>query len=89
MGCSIQFESQVEFLAIYAMERDEAVLEYYDQPTRIQLPLAHPTGPHAVTLRGDGSTSPDWLSASRSDQVWLRAERRPTVTKTVSAVYPP
>ncbi len=38
MGCSIQFESQhVELWAIYAMERDDDVLEYYDQPRRIQL----------------------------------------------------
>ena len=35
MGVSIQFESQhVELWAIYAMERDEDVLEYYDQPVR-------------------------------------------------------
>jgi putative transposase len=38
MGCSIQFESQhVELWALYTMERDEAVLEYYDQPIRIPL----------------------------------------------------
>src|SRR3954451_12365509 len=38
MGCSIQFESQhVELWAIYAMERDEDVLEYYDQSVRIPL----------------------------------------------------
>ncbi|HEU5377737.1 MAG TPA: hypothetical protein VFV38_20110 [Ktedonobacteraceae bacterium] len=35
MGCTIQFESlHVELWAIYAMERDNAVLEYYDQPVR-------------------------------------------------------
>src|SRR5436305_2177354 len=38
MGFSIQFESQhVELWGIYTMERDEDVLEMYDQPTRIQL----------------------------------------------------
>jgi putative transposase len=38
MGCSIQFESQhVELWAIYAMERDDDVLEYYDQSVRIPL----------------------------------------------------
>jgi len=38
MGVSIQFESaHVEFWAIYAMERDPDVLEYYDQPCRIPL----------------------------------------------------
>jgi putative transposase len=56
MGCSIQFESQVEFLAIYAMERDDDVLEYYDQPTRIQL--------HYRSLRGQKTSpwhTPDFL----------------------------
>jgi putative transposase len=38
MGRSIQFESRhVELWGIYEMERDDDVLEYYDQPTRIQL----------------------------------------------------
>jgi putative transposase len=38
MQRSIQFESQhVELWAIYAMERDDDVLEYYDQPVRIPL----------------------------------------------------
>src|SRR6266550_9462050 len=38
MGFSIQFESQhVELWGIYTMERDDDVLELYDQPTRIQL----------------------------------------------------
>lgn len=38
MQCSIQFESQhVELWAIYAMERDDDVLEYYDQAERIPL----------------------------------------------------
>jgi hypothetical protein len=41
MQRTIQFESQhVELWAIYAMERDETVLEYYDQPMR--LPLRSP-----------------------------------------------
>jgi putative transposase len=38
MGMSIQFESdRVEFWAIYTMERDDDVLEYYDQSSRIPL----------------------------------------------------
>src|SRR4051794_16014966 len=38
MGVSIQFESQhVELWAMYAMERDDEVLEYYDQPMRLPL----------------------------------------------------
>ncbi|SRR6266516_4238786 len=35
MGFSIQFESQhVELWSIYTMERDDDVLEFYDQPVR-------------------------------------------------------
>ncbi len=38
MGRTMQFESQhVELWAIYAMERDADVLEYYDQPPQIPL----------------------------------------------------
>ena len=38
MGRTIQFESRhVELWGIYQMERDDDVLEYYDQPIRIQL----------------------------------------------------
>src|SRR5262249_44395551 len=38
MQRTIQFESQhIELWAIYAMEQDEDVLEYYDQPARIPL----------------------------------------------------
>ncbi|BCL79788.1 hypothetical protein ccbrp13_22530 [Ktedonobacteria bacterium brp13] len=38
MGRSIRFESRhVELWGIYEMERNDDVLEYYDQPTRIQL----------------------------------------------------
>lgn len=38
MGVTIQFESHTnELAAIYAMEHDPAVLEYYDQPPRIKL----------------------------------------------------
>ncbi len=37
MGRTIQFESFVELGAIYLMERDNEVLEFYDQPTRLQL----------------------------------------------------
>ena len=38
MKCSIQFESQhVELWAIYVLERDDDVLEYYDQASHISL----------------------------------------------------
>ncbi len=34
MGVAIQFESSLELSAIYLMEQDDAVLEFYDQPVR-------------------------------------------------------
>ncbi len=38
MGVTVQFEShQVELAAIYEMEYDPDVLEYYDQPTSLRL----------------------------------------------------
>jgi len=38
MGCTLQFEShKVELWAIYTMEYDPTVLEYYDQPTTLTL----------------------------------------------------
>ncbi len=62
MGMTIQFESQrVELWAIYAMERDDDVLEYYDQPTRIQL--------HYRSLRGHKTSpwhTPDFLVIRRN-----------------------
>jgi len=41
LGVSIQFESdRVGFWALYTLERDDDVLEYYEQPSRI--PLSYP-----------------------------------------------
>jgi putative transposase len=45
MGMSIQFESErVELWAIYAMERDEDVLEFYEQSSRIPLSYGAKSG---------------------------------------------
>src|SRR6266700_5023084 len=72
MGCSIQFESQhVELWAIYAMERDDDVLEYYDQPTRIQLHYRAASGhktspwhtPDFLVIRQDGVAFEEWKPA--------------------------
>jgi putative transposase len=69
MGCTIQFESlHVELWAIYAMERDRAVLEYYDQPTRIQLHYHARSGrntspwhtPDFLVIRQDQATFEEW-----------------------------
>src|SRR5205809_1349066 len=72
MGRSIQFESQhVELWAIYAMERDDDVLEYYDQPTRIQLHYTSRSGrktspwhtPDFLVIRRNGASFEEWKLA--------------------------
>ena len=66
MGCTIQFEShKVELWAIYTMEHDESVLEYYDQPCQLEL--------HYLSRSGRNKTvshTPDFL-VLRQDGVWL------------------
>lgn len=45
MGVTIQFEShKVELPAIYTMEFNEKVLEYYDQPPSIKLSYSKSSG---------------------------------------------
>src|SRR6266567_3582625 len=66
MGCTIQFESHtVELWAVYTMEYDPEVLEYYDQPMTLQLHYQAKSG-RAVTA----SHTPDFL-VLRHDGVWL------------------
>jgi len=69
MGVSIQFESQhVELWAIYAMERDNEVLEYYDQPMRLPLRYRAQSGrnttqwhtPDFCVLRNAGACFEEW-----------------------------
>jgi len=72
MGVSIQFESQhVELWGIYTMERDDDMLEFYDQPTRIQLHYHARSGrktspwhtPDFLVLRKDGAGFEEWKLA--------------------------
>jgi putative transposase len=81
MGCSIQFESQhVELWAIYAMERDDNVLEYYDQPTRIQLHYHARSGrktspwhtPDFFVIRRDGAGFEEWKPTDALDKLAVR-----------------
>ncbi len=76
MGFSIQFESQhVELWGCHTMERDEDVLEYYDQPTRIQLHYHARSGrktspwhtPDFLVLRQHGAVFEEWKHASSLD----------------------
>jgi len=85
MGCSIQFESQhVELWAIYSMERDDTVLEYYDQPTRIQLHYHARSGrktspwhtPDFFVIRRDGAGFEEWKPANALDKLAVRMPER-------------
>src|ERR1700687_386518 len=71
MGCTIQFEShKVELWAVYTMEYDPQVLEYYDQPTTLELHYQAKSG-RAITV----SHTPDFL-VLRQDGVWLEERKQ-------------
>ena len=76
MGVSIQFESEhVEFWAIYGMERDEDVLEFYEQSSRIPLSYRARSGhrttqwhtPDFFVLRRESAGWEEWKPADSLD----------------------
>lgn len=78
MGRSIQFESQhVELWAIYGMERDDDVLEFYDQSSRIPLAYRARSGhkttqwhtPDFFVLRKSSAGWEEWKPASMLDEL--------------------
>jgi putative transposase len=78
MGVSIQFESdRVEFWAIYGMERDEDVLEFYDQSSRIPLSYRAKSGrrttqwhtPDFFVLRRESAGWEEWKPADSLDRL--------------------
>src|SRR5262245_65116046 len=69
MGVTIQFEShRVELAAVYEMEHDDDVLEFYDQPPPLHLTYATASGrpvrvwhtPDYFVLRHDGARWEEW-----------------------------
>ncbi len=69
MGVSIQFESHlVDLWAIYTMEYDRAVLEFFDQPCQLELhyqglsgrPIRAMHTPDFLVLRTDGASFEEW-----------------------------
>lgn len=69
MGMSIQYESYtVELVAMYLMEYDDDVLEYYDQPVTLKLDYSRENGkrisfyytPDFLVLRKDGAQIEEW-----------------------------
>jgi transposase InsO family protein len=66
MGVTIQFEShRVELAAIYEMEHDPEVLEYYDQPLPIRLEYESAKGRHVAVLH-----TPDYFVIRRDSAGW-------------------
>jgi putative transposase len=85
MGFSIPFESQhVEFWGCHPMERDEDVLEYYDQPTRIQFHYHACSGrktspwhtPDFLVLQQHGAVFEEWKHAASLDTLAVTMPER-------------
>ncbi len=85
MGCTIQFEShKVELWAIYLMEYDQSVLEYYDQPMVLELRYTSPSGrpvkvqhtPDFLVLRHDGAVLEEWKPEERLQELSINQPHR-------------
>ncbi len=85
MQRSIQFESQhVELWGCYGMERDDDVLEYYDQPTRFPLQYRANSGrpttqwhtPDFFVLRRASAGFEEWKHAKLLDKLALSMQNR-------------
>lgn len=84
MGVTIQFESHtVELWAIYQMEHDPLVLEFYDLPPPFKLQyqsqsgrkIAHYHTPDFFVLRTDGAAIEEWKS---ENQLQKLSQKYPT-----------
>src|SRR6266480_4025879 len=83
MGVTIQFESHtVELGAIYLMEHDEEILEYYDQPPSFKLSYQTASGrrtspfhtPDFFVIRTDQACWEEWKT---EEQLHKLAEKQP------------
>jgi putative transposase len=81
----VQFEShKVELWAIYAMEHDRTVLEYYDHPTTCTLRYRSHTGrqvtvqhtPDFLVLRTDGAGLEEWKPEERLRELAVTQPQR-------------
>lgn len=84
MGLTIQFESHtVELGAIYQMEHDSQVLEFYDQPPPFKISyqsqsgrrIAHYHTPDFFVLRSEGAGWEEWKTQKQLKQL---AEKYPS-----------
>jgi putative transposase len=98
MQRTIQFESQhVELWAIYAMERDDDVVEYYDQPGRMPLRYRAVSGrattqwhtPDFFVLRQDSAGWEEWKPLHALEVLAVRMPARYGQTPTGQWRCPP
>ncbi len=98
MQVSIQFESHhVELWAIYAMERDDDVLEYYDQSSRIPLHYHAKSGrkttqwhtPDFFVLRQESAGWEEWKPAQALDDLSVSMPARYQQDATGQWICPP
>ncbi len=98
MGVSIQFESErVEFWAIYGMERDEDVLEFYEQSSRIPLSYRARSGhrttqwhtPDFFVLRRESVGWEEWKPTDSLDRLATEKPARYQQAGTGQWHYPP
>lgn len=84
MGMTIQFEShKVELWAIYQMEHDQEVLEFYDQPPSFKIQYTNQSGrrighyhtPDFFVLRRDGAAWEEWKTEAQLQRL---GEKYPT-----------
>lgn len=81
MRVTIQFEShRVELAAIYELEHDRDVLEYYDQPPTFKLDYRGPTGRHLGVLHTADffvirQKSAGWEECKTAEELVLLAQR--------------
>ncbi len=84
MGMTIQFEShKVELWAIYQMEHDQEVLEFYDQPPSFKIQYTNQSGrqighyhtPDFFVLRSDGAAWEEWKTSAQLQRL---SEKYPT-----------
>lgn len=84
MGVTIQFEShRVELAAIYEIEHDSDVLEYYDQPPSIRLEYKSPKGRRLVVQHTPDyfvirQASAGWEECKTEEDLHRLAEESPT-----------
>jgi putative transposase len=84
MGLTIQFEShKVELWAIYLMEHDPTVLEYYDQPSCFKIQYTNKAGRkighyHTPDFFVLGNDSAAWVEWKTEAQLQKLSEKYPT-----------